>query len=253
VSDKPAGLYMYAIVAAERGSALPAPSVSGIGGSEVYAICEGELAAVVSRTQQERLRPERRHLGAHQAVLKMLTRDDTALPMSFGIIASSETAVRKILHKHRDMFLAQLGRVTGKVEMGLRVLWDVSNIFEYFVGRFAELQTARNALLESHPGNRDRMIALGQMFEARLNDEREHAFKRVADVLGRHGVEVKRNPPRSEREVMNLACLVKRELQNEFEGVVCEAARGFDNSFLFDFNGPWSPHNFVDLKLAQAD
>jgi len=35
--------------------------------------------------------------------------------------------------RNRRAFEEQLERVTGKVEMGLRVAWDVPNIFEYFV------------------------------------------------------------------------------------------------------------------------
>lgn len=250
---KQAGIYLYAIVSADRGQAFHAMPSAGIGGGEVYAIVESDLAAIVGRTQQERLRPERRHLGAHQGILKLLTATDSALPISFGMIASSEDSVRSILRRHRDMLVSQLDRVAGKVEMGLRVKWDVPNIFEYFIGRFPDLQSARDALLEDGQGNRDRMIALGQMFEARLNAERDQAYRRVAEVLKRYDIEIKRNPVRTESEVMNLACLIHREQQNEFETIVCEAARGFDNSFLFDFNGPWSPYNFVDVRLKQPD
>ena len=49
---------------------------------------------------------------------------------------------------------------------------------------------------------------------------------------------------------MNLACLVARDaMDKEFEAAIFEAARGFDNSFSFDFNGPWAPHHFVDVEL----
>ena len=49
---------------------------------------------------------------------------------------------------------------------------------------------------------------------------------------------------------MNLACLVDRDRLKEFETGVVEAARGFNNDFAFDFNGPWPPHNFVDVELS---
>jgi len=48
---------------------------------------------------------------------------------------------------------------------------------------------------------------------------------------------------------MNLACLVPCQAQAEFEQEVFEAAKLFDNHFAFDYNGPWAPHNFVDLEL----
>ena len=63
--------------------------------------------------------------------------------------------------------------------------------------------------------------------------------------------EIKRNPTKNEREVMNLACLVRRqESQTTFEAAIFEAAKLFDNNFTFDFNGPWAPHNFVDIELV---
>ncbi len=48
---------------------------------------------------------------------------------------------------------------------------------------------------------------------------------------------------------MNLACLVGRHLVAEFETGVLDAAGLFDDNFAFDYNGPWAPHNFVDIEL----
>jgi hypothetical protein len=250
---KQAGIYLYAIVSADRGQSFPVMPSGGVGGGEVFPIVEHDLAAIVGRTQQDRIRPERRYVGAHQAILKLLTATESALPISFGMIASSEEAVRGILRKHRDVLRSQLDHVAGKIEMGLRVSWDVPNIFEHFVGHFPELKASRDALVEAGQGSRDQMIEIGQLFESRLTSERDHAYRRVAEVLKSYDIEVKRNPTRVEREVLNLACLIDRDKQSEFETVVCEAARGFDNSFLFDFNGPWSPYNFVDIRLKQPD
>lgn len=49
---------------------------------------------------------------------------------------------------------------------------------------------------------------------------------------------------------MNLACLVDRTRIKEFEAGVVEAARSFSNDYAFDFNGPWPPHNFVEIELT---
>jgi hypothetical protein len=93
------------------------------------------------------------------------------------------------------------------------------------------------------------MLALGQLFERHLNAEREQRYELVRSVLSRHGIEIKRSAARNEREVMNLACLISGPRQSEFEGIVGEAAASFDNHFTFDINGPWTPHNFVELNL----
>ena len=73
-------------------------------------------------------------------VISRLMEETTPLPMSFGIIADGPGAVRRILSRNRRAFLQQLANVAGKVEMGLRVTWDVPNVIEYFVLTHPELQ-----------------------------------------------------------------------------------------------------------------
>ena len=48
---------------------------------------------------------------------------------------------------------------------------------------------------------------------------------------------------------MNLACLIDRGGVENFEDGVLKAASLFDDNFAFDYNGPWAPHNFVDLEV----
>lgn len=237
--------YLYAVVPLAAARAL---GPVGLGGAEVFAVSEGALAILTSRTGAERLRPERRNLAAHHGVLKQLNEEGAVLPMAFGTIASSEQAVRDILTRHQELFLAQLRKVTGKVEMGLRVVWDVPNVFEYIVNRHPELKSARDQMLVDGQ-NRDDMIQLGRLFEQVLSSEKDRLYARVAGVLQRSGAAVKRNPVRSEKEVMNLACLIPKEQQGEFEAIACEAAKGFDSNYLFDLSGPWSPYNFIELAL----
>ena len=105
----------------------------------VYAIGDGPIAAVVSDLPDKKVRPERRRLAAHHEVLRRLMADHTVLPMAFGLIADGPESVHRILRLNRDVFDEQLERLRGKVEMGLRVNWDVPNIFEYIVASHPEL------------------------------------------------------------------------------------------------------------------
>lgn len=222
----------------------------GLDNSLVYPIGDGPLAAVVSDVRNDKIRPERRHLAAHQEVLKRLMEETTVLPMSFGIIANGPQAVRRILTDNRVALLEQLDRVAGKVEMGLRITWDAPNIFEYFVNTHPELRAARDRVLgpQRRP-TQDEKIELGRMFDRILNEDREVHTDRVEEVLAPRCVEIKRNPPRNEEEVANLACLVERGAVARFGEGVFEAAKWFDNNFAFDFNGPWPPYNFVEIRL----
>jgi hypothetical protein len=239
--------YLYAIVAGGESRSYPS---LGIEGNDVYTITEGRVAAVVSGLAGSKIRPQRANLAAHQAVLKCLMADTTPLPMAFGTIAASPQAIRGILVRNQHAFQEQIRRVAGKVEMGLRVAWDVPNIFEYFVNTHAELRLARDRLVGArHEFTQEEKIELGRMFDRLLHDDREDHTRRVQHVLAPVCVELKANQCRNEHEVMNVACLVRRDAQEEFSDGVFAAAKLFDNNFTFDYSGPWAPHNFVELEL----
>ena len=246
----PNGRYLYAIVTAPG---EPTYGFAGIDEAPVYTIANGQVAAVVSDVANDRIRPERRHLAAQQAVLRgLMSLADAMLPMAFGIIADGPKAIQKILSRNHEAFLKQLQRVAGMVEMGLRVSWDVPNIFEFFVNTHKDLRAARDRFLGPYknPSQEDK-IELGRLFDHLLNEDREAFTEKVEDILSGYCREIKRNKCRNESEVMSLACLVGRNTQARFEEGVFEAAKLFDNNYTFDYNGPWAPHNFVELDLRR--
>jgi hypothetical protein len=242
-------LYLYGI-APEFDGKIFGPI--GLDKATAYSITSGRVSAVVSDVS-EKLRPERRHLAAHQEVLKrMMAEAPAVLPVSFGVVLESVDALRRILSRthNQTSLLAQLRRVEGRVEMALRVTWDVPNIFEYFVETHPELRAARDQFFTGHrQPSQDDKIEVGRMFDRLLTEDREAHAERVEDSIGPQCVEIKRNPVRNERQVANLACLVERTRQTEFEAAVLAAAQLFDNNYTFDYSGPWAPHNFVDMAL----
>ncbi len=241
------GQYLYAITALVQDRAY---DVAGVDGSPVRSVSNGRVAAVVSDCARQKLRPERAHLAAHKEVLKRLMLDSTVLPMAFGIIADDLKAVRRMLSLNQKAFLEQLERVFGKVEIGLRVNWDVPNIFEYFIDIHPELRAARDRLLgNQREARQEDKLELGQLFDRILNDDREAHSEKLDGALAPCCAEIKRSPPRNVNEVANFKCLVARDDQKQLEDAVFQAAGLFDNNYAFDLNGPWAPHNFVEMDL----
>lgn len=240
-------LYLYAIVPETNGRSF---GPIGLDGGTVHSLTSGRVSAVVSDVA-DKLRPERRQLAAHQGVLKRLMLEtDAVLPVSFGVLADGPPAILRVLSRNQKAFLDQIHRVTGCVEMGLRVTWDVPNIFEYFVQTHPELRAARDRFFGGHRElTQEDKIEVGRMFDRMLMEDREAHAQRVEEILAPHCVEIRWNTPRNEREAVSLACLVTRGGQERFETAVFEAAKLFDASYAFDYNGPWAPHNFVDLTL----
>jgi hypothetical protein len=254
------GRYIYAIVddrggaACEKGGFPWGADCPSFGGGGVRLIPQGRVAAVISDVPNRALRPERRLLATHYAVLRRLMKLDAFLPMAFGTIAENEEGIQRVLQSHEEMLVGQLQRVEGKVEMGLKVSWNAPNIFEHFINVNAELREARDRLFR--PGcepSAEEKINLGRLFERMLTRERAHDTRSVTAALRGCCSEIKEDKLRDEHEVMNLVCLVAKDAQAKFEEAVLEAAGQFDDSYTFDISGPFPPHNFVDLDLSAAE
>lgn len=246
-TESKTGHYIYAITDAAIDHVY---KMRGIDASEVRFVSEGAVAAVVSDCTRQRLRPERAHLAAHTEVLKQLMAENTVLPMAFGTVADGEKELRRMLVRNQKDFVRELTRVRGKFEMGLRVVWDVPNIFEYFVDIHPDLRDARDRLIGKNrePRQEDK-IELGQMFDQILNEERETQIVRIEEAMSPYCFEIKRSTPKNMNEVVSLNFLIGREKQKEFEDAVFIAANLFDNNYSFDINGPWAPYNFVEMNL----
>jgi gas vesicle protein GvpL/GvpF len=207
------GKYIYALA---QSAGTRTYDIYGIDKQAVYAISQGSVSAVVSDCSRPKIRPERAHLIAHKEVLKLLMLESTVLPMAFGTIADNLKAVRRMLSRSEETLREKLKHVEGKVEMGLRVVWDVPNIFEYFVGNHPDLRAARDHVLGGTRVPRQaEKIELGALFERIMNEDREAHYATIEGVLAPVCAEINRSPSPKLNEVVKLSCLVKRERQKE--------------------------------------
>ena len=250
VRKKHRGKILYALCSAD--DVRPNHSVRGLESAPVYAIDQSGIRAIVSDTLSTRLRPDRNNIGAHQRVLKSLTTDTTVLPMRFGVLARDAGAVEKLLATNIDTINEHFERLNGRVEMGLRVSWDVTNIYEHFVALHPTLAAGRDQIWSQHSGSsarREEKIQLGNMYEALRTADRLDAAEKVKEILFDYCDDIVENPVKREKDVINVACLIERSRLDEFVNGVFEASKAFDNSYIFDYTGPWAPHNFINLDL----
>ncbi len=240
------GWYLYGITVCGATQGL-----AGVAGAEVEAIVEGGLAAVVSPLGAERIRPNRANLAAHHRVLRDLAEQRPVLPVVFGTVTGSDEELRQLLRRNHEALAALLARLRGKVEMGLKVYWDLPNVFDYFVATHQELEGMRNRLFR--PGRTpsvEEKVELGERFVSLLQQARRRHTERVRKALGPYCVEVRTIDPGEERMIMKLACLVQGRQQEWWEEGVRQAALLFDDHYRFDYNGPWPPYNFADVDLT---
>ena len=239
-------LYLYGITVADP----ILRTLSGVGGSDVELVVEGGLAAVVSPLGVGKVRPQRANLAAHHRILHDLAEERPVLPVVFGTVTGNEGELRRILRRNQGSLADSLARLRDKVEMGLKVYWDLPNVFEYFVATHQELESMRNRLFRAgRTPSLEEKVELGERVVSLLQQARQRHSQRVQETLAACSVEVRSIDPGEERMILKLACLVEKDRLARWEEGVRLAATSFDDHYRFDYNGPWPPYNFADVDL----
>lgn len=239
--------YLYALVPA--GTEIP-EGLTGLGGAPVRGIPAGPVLAVCSDHDGSRIMPRRTNIAAHQAVLTALAGGPAVLPMSFGTVADDEGTLLEMLEEQSETLVESMEEVAGCVEMGLRLTWDVDDVFGHVLTRHPDLVQFRDALVASGQVSRDAQMELGRRFERTLEAERDAHAGFVREALGDLVRAIEPRPTREESQIVDFACLVPKESVAAFESAIHSVAERLDESYVFDLNGPWAPHNFVRLNLA---
>jgi len=238
------GLYVYAVGSSGAGEL---PPLQGVLDRPAYRLDAGALCAIVSECTIDTVRAERRHIAATQRVLASLNAQFDLLPMAFGTVTKSEADLRCFLAEHNDVLIAQLQRVSGAVEMSLRLSLEVPDPIAYLVERTPALQAARERTFRRRQPSYDDRIRLGQLFDEALRRYRDARTAQVVTVVRAACAEVITLPVREEKEIANLAALVSRSALEQFEAAVNASAAQIDEDIAFSIGGPRPPHNFVQF------
>lgn len=243
--------YLYAIVPADL---MLAEDLCGIDDQPVVLITHQALAVAASPTSRTQIRPERAQLAAHHAVLKALMAEATVLPMAFGTIAQSMDDIRQFIGEEAESLIRQLARVQGTYEIGLRARLVVPDVMTYLVAAVPALRASRDAAFGGgrSPTHHER-IALGTQVDRELERLRERHVAQLLPALMPMCVDICRNPPRDIAELLNLACLVRRQDQQAFERALEDCAEAFDDCITFELSGPWAPHHFCHVEFTTGD
>jgi hypothetical protein len=250
------GLYLYGFVRTDEDLDFGDIGLDHDGKpARVHTLRSGPIAAIVSeRSAKEKVLPLRKNLAPHNNVIREVMKRTTIIPMAFGHVARSDDDVLRALRRNEAHILAEVERLWAKVEMGLKVKWDVDNIFQHLIGLDPELSAFRDQLFgRSSPASQAEKIELGRMFEDRLAKEREREVERVTEAFRADVAEVRVNPPKGEKIVMDVAFLIDSEEAKSFEEKICKIAAAYPAQYIFDYSGPWAPFNFVELDFATKE
>lgn len=245
------GKYLYCIIKGEAGHEF---SSRGIGerGDPVQVVRGDGLAAIVSDSPIVEYESSRRNMMAHTRVLEEVMQDHTLLPVRFGIIAPDEGAVaRQLCGAKAETLRTQLGRVEGRVELGLKAFWFEEVIFAEIVADNAEIRRLRDSLTgRSAEETYYERIRLGELIEGEMVRRRDADAARILDALRPLAVETQVSAPITDRMVVNAAFLVDHVGEAAFDAAVQALDAQLGKRMLFKVVGPVPPYNFVSLTIG---
>jgi len=230
-------LYLYAITdLPDLPTDLTEPGLDGAGLREI--VWE-DLAAVVSSTTDGAALPTESNLWRHEAVVEALMAARAVLPVRFGTMLLDEDAAREILAANSGVFTPNLEHVRGRVEVGLKVLWNEEGVATSGVPRATESDNGRSYMLARVAEER----ALGIV--------RKRAETLSADlhsVLVGLAADSRRHTLATPRLLLTAEYLVGRNQIDAFRGQV-DSLSADHPALRFLCTGPWPPYSFVTASV----
>ena len=233
--------------------------ISGLGGSSlVYMIDHQDLGCVVSNyfgkdfssmSKEEVVRC----LLAHQLVVEQVMKKHTVLPVKFGTVLTTSNEVHDLLSQGYSQFFFALTWIQDKVEVEVAATWDTEQVLQE-ISTEPEIVRAREAIA-SRPEQQtlEERIHLGQMVKASMDRHRDNYRERMISFLKPVAIDVQPNALVSDEMVMNVAFLVERANQDEFDSRVRQLNDLFHDQINFRIIGPLPPYSFATVEVIRPN
>ncbi|HUY13898.1 MAG TPA: GvpL/GvpF family gas vesicle protein [Terriglobia bacterium] len=189
------------------------------------------LAAVVSRVEATSSAPSVASLLAYERVVEAIHARQAVIPLRYGCVMESESAVIRLLEDHRQEYEALLGRLRGMTEMGIRVLGP-----------------ARAAVLPDFPSSPGAayLASLRKRYNSAnsLAPEEAQLADQIMALLSGCSTEQRReiSPPNLGR-LVSLYFLTPKTDVERFRNKARQICPPGCTKMLL--SGPWPPYNFV--------
>lgn len=248
------GKYIYGIIENGDETAL---DIAGLGGSgPVCTIAYRGLGCVTSDYSGEEFgslskKEAVRCLLAHQVVVEQVMRQHAVLPVKFGAVLATSSEVRDLLIQGQAQFIDALAWFQDKVEVEVAATWDVAQVLRQLSAE-PEIVQARQAIA-SRPGQQtlEERIHLGQLVKVLMDRCRESYREQMMSFLKPVAVDVQPNAMVSDEMVMNVAFLVERANQEEFDSRVRQLNDLFHGQIDFRIIGPLPPYSFATVEVTR--
>jgi hypothetical protein len=241
------GKYVYCIIRSPQPLKF-GPIGIGTEPAEVHSVSFKEIAAVVSDTPVEVFDATRENVLAHERVNETVMRTHTVIPMSFGSVFKTHNDILELLRGAYDAFVDVLSKMEGKLEFGLKVLWDRDAIIREIESEDEDVRRLKDEISSQKGSTYFARMQYGRLIDSALEARSERYVSEIFDRLRGVSVASRANKPIGDKMIMNGAFLVSRKNESAFDGKVKEIGARYEN-LTFKYTGPWPPYNFVNIRL----
>jgi len=199
-----------------------------------------------------KLRATRRNVQNHSETLgDLLEKTETLAPVSFGAILDDLDSVKKIIEENREDLQTTLDRIANKVEYGVKAYWDPDEVAQKVGENDKEVQKLKKKVQSGKVGNQyEATVEVGELIDEKIEDKKEELRESILKHLTPVSQEWVENDLFDERMAANLAFLLKRNSQEDFDSAMQELGKDHPGYLTFKYNGPWPPFNFVEMELG---
>ncbi|HEY1220701.1 MAG: GvpL/GvpF family gas vesicle protein [Bryobacteraceae bacterium] len=189
------------------------------------------LAATVSAVEEMSAPPSVSSLLAYEKVVEAIHAGQAVIPLRYGCVMESESAVVRLLEDHHQEYGALLARLRGMTEMGIRVLWPAS------AEVLPDVPPSPGARYLASLRNRYHSAGVLDAEETQLAD-------RIAGLLAGCSTEQRTEvSSSSQRRLLSLYFLTSRTGVERFRNQARQICPPSGAKILL--SGPWPPYNFA--------
>jgi hypothetical protein len=236
--------YVYGLIKAD---AMLPKGLTGLGPSgQVSTITHGRVAAIVSDVPVDRPLGVRGDLVAHEAVLDALAAQGAVVPMRFPAVVEEHAVVDELLAPNEDHFVELLDSLEGRAQFTLTGRYEQDAVLREVLQGDEEIQALREKVRElpEDASYYDR-VRLGELIVRALEQRRDVEGAGIIERLEPFAVATVSNQLAAPEDVVNVAFLVERDRQEEFENAVDGVGEELVGRVRLRLLGPVAPYDFI--------
>lgn len=247
------GKYIYGII--DSCNEIPL-NITGLGGNTVYTMTERGVSCLVSDhsggdfTSMSKEKVVR-CLLTHQVVVEHVMKKNSVLPIKFGSVLATSDEVRNLLSLGHPKFVEVLAWIADKVEVEVASTWDLQEVLRE-ISNDDEIVRAKEAIASGPEQQRlEQRIRLGKIVKASMDRRKDSYRERMINFLKPLVEDIQPNVLLSDEMVMNVAFLVEKARQEQFDRQVRQLNELFHDRINFRIIGPLPPYSFAMVEVTK--